>query len=186
MKFYTADTHYDHIKIVTLCYRPFNTLEDMQNELIARWNAKVTNSDDVYILGDFCFREASALDFISKINGTKHFITGNHDADVLKKLANMKTKITRGHMLRKCFFHGDIMEIKDNDTKIALCHYPIFEWYGSHRGTIHLHGHSHGKIGKSFKTNAYDVGVDVRNFEPVTLEEIINYQEKGLSDEKDN
>jgi len=174
MKFYTADPHFDHARIIALCNRPFNDVVEMQETIVERWNAKVTDKDDVYILGDFCFGVTASLEFIGKLNGTKHFITGNHDDKAMKKLISLKNDTVKGSPLNRCIFHGDLKSIKDNNTKVVLCHYPIFEWHGSFRGAIHLHGHCHGNIGKSFKKDAWDVGVDVWNFEPVTLEEILN------------
>ena len=53
---------------------------------------------------------------------------------------------------------------------IVLCHYSLQVWDRSNQGSWHLFGHSHGKlkgIGLSF-----DVGVDCREFEPLSLEEV--------------
>lgn len=36
--------------------RPFATVEEMDRTLIENWNARVTDDDQVYILGDFCYR----------------------------------------------------------------------------------------------------------------------------------
>ncbi len=174
MKLYTADPHFDHANIIKLCKRPFKNINEMQNVLVDKWNAKVSNSDDIYILGDFTFGVSAGIDFIKRLNGTKHFITGNHDHVAMKKLVNMKATSGKGSPLDKCFFHGSMLDIKDGNQRISLCHYPVYEWNGSFKGAIHLHGHCHGNIGKSFKPNAYDVGVDLWNFEPVTLEEILN------------
>ncbi len=174
MKYYSADLHLDHVNIIKLCKRPFKTIDEMQDAIVANWNSKVTDSDDIYILGDFTFGASAGIDFIKRLNGTKHFITGNHDSKAMKKLENMKATSGKGSPLNKCIFHGSMLDIKDGNHRVALCHYPVYEWNGSFKGAIHLHGHTHGNIGKSFKTNAYDVGVDLWNFEPVTLEEILN------------
>ena len=93
----------------------------------------------------------------------------------MKRLEKLQEDCDRHSPLKRCFFHGDLHEVKDGGQKIVLCHYPMHEWNGGFgKGTLHLHGHTHGNIGKSFKERAWDVGVDVWNFEPVTLEEILN------------
>ena len=48
-----------------------------------------------------------------------------------------------------------------------LCHYPFRTWNGMAQGTINLHGHSHGRLKPL--TRQFDVGVDVRDFQPITL-----------------
>lgn len=174
MKFYTADPHFDHANIIKLCKRPFSNVIEMQDTLVNNWNARVTDSDDVYILGDFCFGVSTSLEFIGRLNGTKHFITGNHDREAMKKLSHMK----HGNpVLRKCFFHGERKIIKDGGHKIVLDHFPLYEWEGWFKGALHYHGHCHMNIGRSFKERAYDVGVDGWNFAPVTTEEILNFKE---------
>ena len=57
MKFYTSDLHFDHLNILKFEpeSRPFNTIDEMNEALIKKWNDKVKQDDEVYILGDFCF-----------------------------------------------------------------------------------------------------------------------------------
>ena len=170
-KFYTADMHLDHENVIRLSKRPFDGVLDMAEKLIDNWNSVVRKSDDVYHLGDFCFNSDNFLENITKLNGNLHFLTGNHDKKAINKLIRMKENGNK--KLKNVFFHGDMHEIKDGDNKLVLCHYPIYEWNGWHKGAIHLHGHCHGNQGASFKDRAYDVGTDCRNYTPVLLEELL-------------
>lgn len=45
--FYTSDTHFGHKNIIGFCDRPFDDIEEMNRALIERWNAKVSDADDV-------------------------------------------------------------------------------------------------------------------------------------------
>ena len=56
MIYFTADTHFDHANIIRFCNRPFATVGEMNEALIANWNRKVHGNDTVYILGDMFFR----------------------------------------------------------------------------------------------------------------------------------
>ena len=53
-------------------------------------------------------------------------------------------------------------------------HFPIhFEWDGSHRGSIHLHGHCHGKRTGMEKYRVCDVGVDTNELKPYLLDSLV-------------
>lgn len=86
MNYFTSDLHLGHRNIIRLCNRPFATIEEMDETLIRNWNAKVTNGDTVYILGDLLFRnEKPAEEYLKQLKGKKHLIIGNHDRDWVKK-----------------------------------------------------------------------------------------------------
>jgi len=148
--------------------RPFTSVEDMNNTMIMNWNSRVRKGDEIYILGDFAFCSgAEANKLLNKLNGQKYFIQGNHDSFMKdKEFDRSKFKSTR-----------ELMKISDNGTKIILCHYPMAVWDCQHHGAVHLYGHTHRggferhPILKQLE-NAYNVGVDVTGFYPVTLEEI--------------
>ena len=53
MTYFTSDQHFAHFNIIRLCQRPFASLEEMDEVMLAKWNAKVKDSDRVFILGDF-------------------------------------------------------------------------------------------------------------------------------------
>lgn len=50
--FFTSDLHFGHENVLRFDNRPFATVEEMDSELIRRWNAKVGRGDLVYVLGD--------------------------------------------------------------------------------------------------------------------------------------
>ena len=115
MNFYIADTHFGHDNIRKLSNRPFNSVEEMDNAIIENWNRKVTNNDDVYILGDFSYKSEDPIEYLKKLNGRKHLIIGNHDNKLLKNPA-----------CKKYFVEiVDMKMVDDNGNQIVLCHYPL-------------------------------------------------------------
>ena len=79
--FFTCDTHFSHANIVKYCSRPFSSVSEMNQEMIARWNAVVGAEDTVYHLGDFAMVKAYEWPAILKqLNGSrKILIRGGHD-----------------------------------------------------------------------------------------------------------
>ena len=167
--FFTSDNHYQHANMVKYESRPFKNVNDMDTQMIDKWNKKVSKNDSVYILGDFAFGDSESVSkLLDKLNGNKFLIKGNHDyylkdREIHKKFGWVK----------------DYYMLKYNGLKIVLFHYPIAVFDCQHYESIHLHGHIHSRILEPKIKNAYNVGVDVNNYEPVSLEEIlekINYK----------
>jgi len=152
---FTADTHFGHARIIDLCGRPFSSVHDMNEAMIDRWNAIVSPRDVVWHLGDFAF--ADHQKYFSRLNGEKHLIRGNHDQRGRMKSAKWQSV-------------SDLKEVTVNDSTVVLCHYALRTWNRAHYGSIHLYGHSHGKLPPTF--NSLDVGVDCWQYAPVSLEEV--------------
>lgn len=168
MIYYTSDLHLCHENIINLCERPYSTVDEMNNDIIEKWNRKVKNGDTVYIIGDMFFKQKDSR-YVSqtllKLNGEKILVTGNHDKflKVLENPYRYFKKIT------------DYAKIQDQGRQVILFHYPIEEWDGFFRGSYHLYGHVHNSTSNQLKLikNRYNVGVDVNGFEPRTLDELI-------------
>ena len=176
--YFTADLHLGHNSILASCGRPFENISDMNRELIRNWNARVTNDDHVYIVGDVFYggRRAAgmneAIETVNKLNGVLHLIAGNHDLPYLKNIGY--------HYL---FADVDHLRYLNHDGKdIFLCHYPLAEWSGYFRESWHIYGHIHNHKNDAFlymrqKENALNAGVDICGFMPVTFSELIKYNE---------
>lgn len=152
--FFTSDTHFGHRRIIELAHRPFASVEEMDETMIERWNAKVRPGDRVFHLGDFAFVPADPI--LARLNGEKHLILGNHDFG--DRIGSGWASI---ESLKRIRVHG---------VDLVMCHYAMRVWPGSHRGAVNLFGHSHGNL--SCDSQSLDVGVDCWDFWPVTLEEI--------------
>jgi len=91
MIFFTADLHFYHENVIKHAQRPFANATEMNETLIRNWNQTVSSADEVYILGDVTMKGAEqAARVLSRLNGHKHLIRGNHD-----KFAEQKSLDTR-------------------------------------------------------------------------------------------
>lgn len=167
---FTADTHFGHEAIIGHARRPFVSLEAMDAELIARWNAVVQPADRVWHLGDFCFQSSLGPEhYRSRLNGHIHLIAGNHDTKTVKHHAHLFLSI------------DEIREIETGGEHILLCHYPMREWPGAWRGAWHLFGHVHGRLNDQPFGLSLDAGVDCHDFRPFDLARLRELL-KGRSD----
>jgi calcineurin-like phosphoesterase family protein len=173
MVYFTADTHFCHSNIINLCKRPFSNIDQMNKTLIQNWNSCVTARDEIYILGDLIFKGTGieANEIIKKLNGKKYLIKGNHD------------KFIEDNNFNKNSFEWikDYYVLNYQKMKFVLFHYPIFEWEGYFGDSIHLYGHVHNS-GNNYEQQkrfellgkrAINVGVDVNDYYPIGIEQII-------------
>ena len=177
--FFTADLHFGHEAILEFCDRPFKDINEMNRTLIDNWNARVTNDDHVYIIGDLYYggRDAKGVDeaikIVEKLNGILHLVAGNHDFPYLKNMGY--------HYL---FADVDqVRYLKHGDDNLFLCHYPMAEWSGYYRGSWHIYGHIHNAKNTAYEymrsqERALNAGVDICSFMPVTFEELKMYNEQ--------
>ena len=75
-----ADTHFGDENIRLYEERPFRDVEEMDLEMVRRWNGTVGDDDLVYHLGDFCSQgEDRCRELLSQLKGHKYLVMGNHD-----------------------------------------------------------------------------------------------------------
>ena len=169
MYYYTSDLHLGYEKILSLCKRPYSTIEEMNEAIIRNFNEVLDKDDILMILGDVSCYGVNPAGLLSRINGKKVLIIGNHDAEPLHHRSFRKEFIDiRDHEL-----------IRDNDTKIFLNHYPLAEWDGYYKGIWHFYGHVHNSDqGAGFYMQYYptavNVGVDLNDFKPKTAKELMD------------
>lgn len=165
---YTADTHFGHYNIIEHDNRPFTSVEEMDNFIINAWNNSVSNTDDIYILGDLCYKsKIKPYEYLEKLKGNLHFIIGNHDNAVLKD----KRALDRFVSVDK------LLHIEDNGKHIILCHYPMIEWDGYFRDWYHIYAHVHNNLNRAYnimkhEKRALNAGCMINNYIPVTFKQL--------------
>jgi calcineurin-like phosphoesterase family protein len=162
--FFTSDHHFGDARRLGIDRRPFSSRDAMDAAMIETWNAVVRPGDDVWHLGDFARTGAHAALILAQLQGRKHLIAGNNDPPETLALTAWASV-------------AQYAEMEVDGLGLVLCHYPFRTWNGMHRGRLNLHGHSHGRLKPM--TRQYDVGVDVRDFRPVRLAEIVMSRRKA-------
>ena len=157
-RFFTSDSHFGDHRTLNIHKRPFGSVAEMDSLLIERWNEAVGPEDEVWHLGDFCRRGRDAEALLARLNGVKHLVRGNNDPPETLAAAGWASV-------------SDYSEIEEEGWLLVLCHYPFRSWNGQHKGALDLHGHSHGRLKPM--PRQHDVGVDLWDWRPVTLPQIL-------------
>ena len=124
--------------------RPFATVAEMNQYILEHWNAKITNGDTVYILGDMAMRgrNEALIALVAQLKGQKILFRGNHDDLSDYRYQKLFADITD---------YREISESFDGQSyKLCLMHYPILMWNGQHRGSILLYAHTHNTVEETF------------------------------------
>ena len=144
-KLYISDMHFFHDNLNhRMDCRGFKNAEELNAHMIRQWNSRVTDKDEVFLLGDFsagyCIGTTHVLE---KLNGKLHLILANHD----ELLEDKRFDRSRFVWIK------EYAEIRDNKRKVILCHYPVFCYNGQYRRnaeevfyTYMLYGHVHNSM----------------------------------------
>jgi len=160
MRFYVSDNHFGHFRIIQYCKRPYETAEQMDADMIAKWNAVVTNDDEVWHLGDFAMSYDHAKTIVPQLNGRKILILGNHD----KSSQQMREiGFAEAHQSWK---------LKIGFKSVTLMHRPR-PLTGYDAGKWLLHGHVHNHEPKvDLENKRINLSVEWWNYSPVPEIEI--------------
>lgn len=181
----TSDLHFNHNREFIWGARGFYNVEEMNEQIISRFNSKVAPNDIVYILGDICLgggdeaRLAENQKLIERLNGTIHIIRGNHDTDrrvqMYEACKNVEGPILWADMINYKGYH------------FYLSHFPTMtgnlEKESLKQCTCNLYGHTHQQ--SNFYMDMpflYHVGVDSQNCYPVLLDDIIEEMQNKVQE----
>ena len=172
--FFISDTHFGHKAIINLCARPFNSVEEMNEAIIANFNSVVGKNDRVLWCGDVSFtNKVNTKAIFDRLNGRSFLVCGNHEPSATWMLDVGFEAVTKSITFR--------ME----EYKFLACHFP-YQKYIDERHDLRfidsyptkggedflLHGHTHS-LTKVCGTMIH-VGVDAWDFMPVARDRILS------------
>jgi calcineurin-like phosphoesterase family protein len=170
--FLVSDTHFGHMGVCKFTrndgvtkLRPYATPEEMDEDMIEKWNAKVKPTDKVYHLGDVVINRR-ALPTLARLNGDKVLIRGNHD-------------IFRDDEYREYFRELRAYHVMNG---MILSHIPIHSDSLGRFGT-NIHGHLHANrvmwndpmdgLASKLDVRYHCVCVEQTDFAPILFEDVI-------------
>jgi calcineurin-like phosphoesterase family protein len=161
MIYLTADEHYDHYttstrNIIKYANRPFSSINEMNQTIIRNFNSMVKNEDETWHIGDFTLKGVGYKHWfetmLKQLNGTHHLVLGNHDR--LHPWDYVEVGFTTVHT-------AVMLE------EFILVHDPVAAI--TRRDRIFLCGHVHDLYKTLPGKNIINVGVDVWQFQPISI-----------------
>ena len=172
--FFIADLHLNHRNILTFkdkddnLIRPdFKDVDEMNSKMIDAWNSVVNPGEKIYVCGDFSF-DKDAGKYISRLNGKKRLILGNHDDVKGQELYKFFEKIYAWRVFREWNFVATHMPLHPSS---------MFKVKNN------VHGHTHQNFvmqenGKIRDYRYFNVSVEPLNYKPISGEEISEWFKK--------
>ena len=142
--YFVSDTHFNHHKLCSEYpdrfdrFRTYKYVNEMNEDMVDKWNKTVTKDDVVIFLGDFCYGRPfhklpqMAKEFYQRLNFKGMiWVEGNHDDVIRKEFSNL--------------LPNSKFKYKDN---IYLCqHEPYYDnppfLLANKDANVLVHGHTH-------------------------------------------
>lgn len=166
---FISDHHFNHKNIIQYSERPFRDLLHMETCLIEQHNDMVKPNDIAVLVGDFGFCNMKiGKQILSRMNGYKIFILGNHDVY---------------HNKFKNFGYDEVYSIRElvyNNQKFIITHYPF---KGCEETHTNIHGHIHkGRVMDDGFNNHFNVNCEFINYTPIHITKIIEEINVSIND----
>lgn len=166
--FLASDYHFGHKNLLTFKkndgspLRVFNDINHMNEYIVMQHNRVVSPKDKIYMIGDIGLsKSGTGFDILSRMNGEKILIKGNHDIASVDTYAKYFKDIRGSHALEG----------------MVLTHIPIHpDSLG--RWGVNVHGHLHSnRVMRAFGTKPderyYNVSMEcLDDYTPLSLEEL--------------
>lgn len=165
MRYVIGDTHFGHDNIIEYCERPFDSVAEMNDELVRRWNNKISERDTVIHLGDVRHHPdpATTAHWLEQLNGEVLLIRGNHDGDVGQNEA---------------YHTATSATIQHGRYDFYLEHQPV----GFSGWQIHGHAHCNDLVNYPLINRASqraNVSVELIGYRPLSLEKLVKLLDSG-------
>lgn len=164
-RFIISDTHFGHFNIIKYENRPFSSVDEMNESMIANWNKVVKSGDLVYHLGDMFMgiNKNDAMNILGRLNGDIILVMGNHDTKPSGFGKSWFDKSGRFLMVSEYPIIVDDFYILSHEPKYISNESPYVNIYG------HVHGDDRYK---TICSNSSCVCVERTKYSPINFDEL--------------
>lgn len=170
MIYFSSDLHFGHNREFIYAARGFQSIEEMNEAIIERFNEVITDDDDLYLLGDCMLGDNdTSVECLKRLKGRIHIVLGNHDTDTREQIYRALPNVVEVEMA---------IRLRYKKLHFYLSHFPTItsnlDKESIYQCTLNLFGHVHTKSNFYYDmpTN-YHVGVDSHDCRPVLIDDII-------------
>lgn len=158
--FFLSDNHFRHANVIRYDNRPYETVEEMDADMIKKWNSVVGKDDIIWFLGDLSLstNKEYLTKLIGSLNGRKRMVMGNHD--------NRKPRFYMDAGFEAVYDHPIVLL-----DYFILSHEPL-DYMGTASPFYYIYGHIHNSAAYQTRTeNSTCVCACRHNYTPIEIPE---------------
>ena len=185
--FVISDEHFEHKNIINLTRHDLfgsdNTdisLEKMNEYIINAHNSVINDDDIVLILGDFSFKTGieRLTEIVSKLNGHKFLITGNHDKgekpDIYLRAGFEDVFLTPIKFNGDYYSHYPLNSTSEEDCPNTILYNFLRKEFMDSSSGINFHGHQHIFVDNGPREK--NVACELLDYKPLFVGRTKSYQ----------
>ena len=168
-RYLLADTHFGDPEVLSYTDRPFGSVAEMNDTLLAGWNGAVDADDTVVFVGDFAVpsEPTTVRRWLHRLEGDVVFVAGDHDEGARRTHA---VDVRASNSL-------DV-----GDRTLHCVHNPA-DAPPDHEGWV-VHAHHHDTQPDAYPfvdpdARRANVGVELLDYRPMPLGELVGYLDRG-------
>lgn len=163
--FVVSDLHLNHKNIIQYSRPQYSSVEEMNEDIVNKWNSVVRNDDIVYNLGDiYLGNKTVAKSLLQRLNGRHRVIKGNHDS--YKDLVKL-------NIFERVYDKPILI-----DGYVILSHEPI-DYLNVHSPFVNIYGHLHDDATiQTYTPFSACVSIERINMTPIRLKTVYKMIEK--------
>tara|TARA_R110000772_G_scaffold40559_1_gene94943 strand:+ start:1943 stop:2473 length:531 start_codon:yes stop_codon:yes gene_type:complete len=163
--FIIANCQFGRAGVIRSNNRPFGNVQDMNEEMVQRWNAVVKPEDTVMHLGNFAWDPSTAEDMFAELNFSQLLLLpAVHDSAVLELQAagGLPTNVT---IVNRIF--------EQNNLNATFAHWPMLEWPMKNKGNYLFYGFYGKKYKPDHKKKMINMATEFWNYTPQNINSIL-------------
>lgn len=197
--FFISDLHFYHTNIIKYCNRPYSDVDEMNADIIKRWNSVIHKGDVVWNLGDFAFVKKHEKDkikeLVSKLNGKQYLILGNHDRRISRNLrfwydlgfekvydkpVLFQDQYILSHEPLESKHHLDLTgtQLKNIHGHIHNSNQDYYDMKDEDKPNWNSPNHKELRTIPDISKNSFNVSLEVINYTPIRFEQIVDAMNK--------
>jgi calcineurin-like phosphoesterase family protein len=170
--FIIANCQFGRSGVIRPNNRPFGNVQDMNDEMVQRWNAVVKPEDTVIHLGNFAWDPTTAEEMFEDLNFNQLLLLpAEHDSAILELQAagGLPTNVKVVNYI-----------FEQNNLNATFSYWPMLEWPSKSKGGYLFHGYYNKKYKSDHKKKMINMATEFWNYTPQNINSILT-----LFDDKD-
>lgn len=143
--------------------RPFESVDEMNQQLIDKWNSVVSDEDVIFVLGNFIWDPQTARSVLKELKGNICVMEGEWDRAIYDISEEGDSQID--------FIEEGIHVIPD--ASLCLSYWPLNEWPGKKKDWTSIIGYPDKKYKTSHNDNILNASCDFWDYKPIEAKNIL-------------